>query len=103
MTTRQRDDEDLADYTKRFEAVRDLRKEKYRGIFKIPMLTQKDSTWASDQEGCYKTAYASFLSQEYGSNEVWFIHQEDGRRLCHKLGEHLPNHISDVQHILSIH
>ena len=68
MTTRQRDDEDLADYTKRFEAVRDLCKEKYRGIFKIPMLTQKESTWASDQEGCYKTAYASFLSILYLKN-----------------------------------
>ena len=31
------------------------------------------------------------VSQEYGSNEVWFIHQEDGRRLHHRLGECLPD------------
>ena len=31
------------------------------------------------------------VSQEHGSNEVWFIHQEDGRRLRHRLGECLPN------------
>ena len=40
------------------------------------------------------TAYASFfhpISQEYGSNELWFIHQEDGRRLCHRSGECLPD------------
>ena len=94
MTTRQRDDEDLTDYTKHFKVVRDLCKEKYRGIFNIPMLAQKESTWASDQEGSYKTAYASFLSILYlknGSNKVWFIHQEDGRRLCHRSGECLPN------------
>ena len=34
----------------------------------IPMLTQKESTWASDQEGSYKTAYASFLSILYLKN-----------------------------------
>ena len=45
MTTRQRDDEDLTNYTKCFNVVRDLCKEKYRGIFEIPMLTQKESTW----------------------------------------------------------
>ena len=68
MTTRQRDDEDLTDYTKCFKAVRDLCKEKYGGIFKIPMLAQKESRWASDQEGSYKTPYASFLSILYLKN-----------------------------------
>ena len=68
MTTRQRDNEDLTDYTKHFKAARDLCKEKYGRIFKIPMLTQKQSTWASDQEGSYKTAYASFLSILYLKN-----------------------------------
>ena len=34
MTTRQRDDEDLTEYTKRFKAVRDLCKEKYGGYLK---------------------------------------------------------------------
>ena len=43
------------------------------------------------------------VSQEYGSNEVQVIYQEDGRRLCHSSGKCLPNHIEDVQHILSIH
>ena len=62
ITTRQRGDEDLTKYTKHFKAVRDLCKEKYGGIFKILMLAQKESTWGSDQETSYKTAYASFLS-----------------------------------------
>ena len=44
MTARQRDDGDLTEYTKHFKAARDLSKEKYGGIFKIPMLTQKEST-----------------------------------------------------------
>ena len=39
MTTRQRDDEDLTDYTTHFKVARDLCKEKYRGILKITMLT----------------------------------------------------------------
>ena len=34
----------------------------------IPMLAQKESTWASDQEGSYKTTYASFLSILYLKN-----------------------------------
>ena len=44
MMTRQRDDEDLTEYTKCFKTARDLCKEKYGGIFKIPMLTQKEAT-----------------------------------------------------------
>ena len=36
MTTRQRDNEDLTEYTKHFKAARDLCKEKYGGIFKNP-------------------------------------------------------------------
>ena len=59
------------------------------------MLTQKESTWGSDPETSYMTAYASFLSilylKNFRSNKVWFIHQEDGRRLYHRLGEHLPD------------
>ena len=38
MTTRQRDDEDLNEYTKHFKVVRDLFKEKYGWIYKIPLL-----------------------------------------------------------------
>ena len=41
MTTRQRDDEELTKYTKRFKVARDLCKVKYRGILRIPMLTKK--------------------------------------------------------------
>ena len=41
MTTRQRDDEELTEYTKCFKAARDLCKEKYSQILRIPMLTQK--------------------------------------------------------------
>ena len=95
MTTRQRDDKDLTNYTQHFKAARDLCKEKYGGIVEIPMLAQKESTWASDQEGSYKTAYASFLSIMYLKNtdqmKYRFIHQEVGRRLCHRLGECLPD------------
>ena len=65
MTTRQRDNEDLTDYTKCFKGVRDLCKEKYRGIFEISMFTQKESSWTSDEESNFKTAYANFLSMLY--------------------------------------
>ena len=44
MTTRQRDDEEFTEYTKCFKVARDLCKEKYGGILKIPMLAQKEST-----------------------------------------------------------
>ena len=67
MTTRQRDDDNLTEYTMCFKAVRDLCKEKYGGIFKIPMLAQKESTWGSDQETSYKThmpvSYPSCISR----------------------------------------
>ena len=41
MTTRQRDDEELTKYTKHFKVARDLCREKYGGILRIPMLAQK--------------------------------------------------------------
>ena len=107
MTTRQSNYEDLTNYTKCLKVARDLCKEKYRGILKITMLTQKESTWTSDKEGSYKTAYASFLfilylktmdQMKYGS----FIKKttEDfatGQESVY------PTHIEDAQHILSIH
>ena len=68
MTTRQRDDEDLTKFANHFKAARDLCKEKYGEIFKIPTLIQKESTWGSDQETRYKTAYACFLSILYLKN-----------------------------------
>ena len=107
MTTRQRHDEDLNDYTKCFKVARDLCKEKYRGIFEIPSLTQKESTWTSDKEGSYKAAYASFLSilslkntdqMKYGS----FI-KKMAEDFATGQENVYPTHIEDVQHILSIH
>ena len=107
ITTRQRANEDLTNYTKCFKVVRDLCKENYRGIFEIPMLTQKESTWTSDKEGSYKTAYASFLSILYLKN----MDQLKYGPFIKKMAEDFatgwetiyPTHIEDVQHILSIH
>ena len=101
MTTRQRDDEDLTYHTKCFKAARDLCKEKYREIFKILMLTQKESTWGSDQEGSYKTACLCLKNMDqvkYGSfitkmAEDFTTGQENV----------YPIHIKDAQHVLSIH
>ena len=98
MTTRQRNDEDLTKYTKGFKVkvARNLSKKKYGGIFKIPMLAQKESTWTSDKEGSYKTAYASFLSIQYLKNMDQmkygsFIKKMSGRRVYHRSGECLPD------------
>ena len=41
IPTRQRDDEELTEYTKCFKVAKDLWKEKYGGILRIPMLAQK--------------------------------------------------------------
>ena len=94
MTTRQRDNEDLTDYTKCFKVVKDLCKEKYGGIFKIPMLAKKESTWASNQEGSYKTVYQT----KYGS----FIEKMAEDFATGQENVYLT-HIEDVQHILSSH
>ena len=107
MTTRQRDDEDLTNLTKCFKAARDPCKEKYRGIFQILMLAQKESTWASDQEGSYKTAYASFLSILYLKNMDQMKYGSFIKKMTADFAtgwEHIYlTHIRDVQHILSIH
>ena len=107
MTTRQKDTEDLTKYTKHFKAARDLCKEKYGGIFKIPMLAKRESTWTSDEECSYKTAYASFLSILYLKN----MDQTKYGSFIKKMAEDFatgwenvyPTHIEDAQHILSIH
>ena len=94
IATRQRDNEDLANYTKCFKVARDLCKEKYRGIFKIPTLVQKESTWTSDEEGSYKTGYANFLSILYLKNIDQTKYGSFIKKMaetCHRLGEHLPN------------
>ena len=43
------------------------------------------------------------ISQKYRSNKVWFIHQEDGRRLATGQENVYPTNIKDVQRILYIH
>ena len=67
ITTRQRDNEDLTDYTKHFKAARDLCNEKYKGIFEIPTLAQKQSTWTSDKEAATRqqmpVSYPSCISR----------------------------------------
>ena len=71
------------------------------------MLVQRESTWASDQEGSYKTVYASFLSILYLKN----MDQTKYGSFIKKMAEDFatgqenisPTHIEDVQHILSIH
>ena len=106
VTTRQRDNEDLTKCTKHFKVVRDLHKEKYGGIFKIPMLEQKESTWGYDQETSYMTVYASFLSILYLKN----VDQMKYGSLIKKMVEDFATgwektyliHIEDAQHILSI-
>ena len=107
MTTRQRDNEDLTDYTKCFKVVKDLCKEKYRGIFDIPMLSQKESTWTSDKEDSYKTAYASFLSILYLTNMDQMKYGSFIKKMTEDFATGQENvyltHIKDVQHILSIY
>ena len=106
MTKRQRDDEDLTDYTKHFKAVRDLSKENYIGIFKIPTLTQKESTWTSDSLGSYKSAYASFLSIMYLKNMDQMKYSLFIKKMAEDFATGQVNiylsSIEDAQHILSI-
>ena len=107
MSTRQSDNEDLTKYTKHFKAARDLCKEKYGVIFKIPMLTPKESMWGSDQETSYKTAYTSFLSILYLKNTDQMKYGSFIKKTAEDFAtgwENIyPIHIKDVQHILSIH
>ena len=67
LTTRQRDDEDLTKYTKCFKVARDLCKEKYGGIFKIPTLTQKSPHGTLIQKPatrqCTPVSYPSCISR----------------------------------------
>ena len=71
------------------------------------MLAQKASTWGSDPEASYKTAYTSFLSILHLKN----MDQTKYGSFIKKMAEDFatgwenvyPIHIKDVQHILSIH
>ena len=107
MTTRQRDNEDLTEYTKHFKVARDLCKEKYGGIFRIPTLARKESITGSDPETSYKTVYASFLSILYLKNTDQMKYSSFIKKMAEDFTtgwENIyPIHIKDVQHILSIH
>ena len=107
MTTRQKENEDLTDNTKHVKGARDLCKEKYGGIFKIPTLTQQESTWGSDEEGSYKTAYASFVSNLYLKNADQIKYGLFIKKMAEDFATGwdnvYPTHIKDAQHILSIH
>ena len=67
MTTRQRNNEDLTKYTKHFKVVRDLYKEKYGGIFKIPCLNKKSPHGALIKKPatrqCMPVSYPSCISR----------------------------------------
>ena len=107
MTTRTSEDEDLTKYANRFKTARDLCKEKYGGIFKIPTLIQKESTWGSDQETRYKTAYACFLSILYLKNMDQMKYGSFIKTMAEDFTTGQENiyliHIKNVQHVLSIH
>ena len=107
LTTRQRDNEDLTEYTKDFKGAREICKEKYGGIFKIPTLAQKESTWFSDQETSYKTAYTSFLSILYLKNMDQMKYGSFIKKMAEDFTTGWENvyliHIEDAQHILSVH
>ena len=103
MTTRQREDEDLTEFTKHFKVMRDLCKEKYGGISKIPMLTQKESTWGSDQETSYKTVYTSFLSTLYLKNTDQMKYGSFSKKMAEDFATGWENvyliHTEDVSHV----
>ena len=107
MTTRQRDDESFTKYTKCFKVARGLCKEKYGGILNIPMLAQKESTWGSGEEICYKTAYMSFLSILHLKNMDQMKYGAFIKKMVEDFTTGQENvyviHIEDVQHVLSIH
>ena len=107
ITTRQRDDEELTKYAKHFKVARDLCKEKYGGILKIPTPAQKESTWGSDEETSYKTAYASFPSILYLKNTDQTRYGSFIKKMAEdfETGQEnvYPIHIEDAQHVLSIH
>ena len=86
MTTRQRDDEESTECTKHFKVARDLCKETYRGTLKIPMLTQNESTWGSDEETSFNTVHVSFLSVLYLKN----MDQAKYGSFIKKMAEDLP-------------
>ena len=71
------------------------------------MLSQKESTWTSDQEGSYKRAYASFLSILYLKNMDQTKYGSFIKKMAEDFATGWENvyrtHIKDAQHILSIH
>ena len=71
------------------------------------MFTEKESTWGSDEETSYKTAYASFLSILYLKNMDQMKYGSFIKKMAEDFATGQENtyliHIKDVQHILSIH
>ena len=71
------------------------------------MLTQKVSTWDSDQETIYKTAYACFLSILYLKNTDQTKYGSFIKKMAVDFATGWETiyliHIKDTQHILSIH
>ena len=70
-------------------------------------LTQKESTWTSDKEGSYKTAYTSFLSILYLKNMDQIKYSSFIKKMAEDFAtgwenSYLP-HFEDAQCILSIH
>ena len=71
------------------------------------MLAQKESTWDSDPEISYKTAYASFLSILYLKNMDQMKYGSFIKKMAEDFATGQENvyliHIKDAQHVLSIH
>ena len=74
---------------------------------KIPTLAQKESTWGSDEETSYKTAYVSFLSILYLKNMDQMKYGSFIKKMAEDFAtgwENIyPIHDEDAQHVLSIH
>ena len=74
---------------------------------KIPTLAQKESSWGSDPECSYKTAYASFLSILYLKNMDQMKYGSFIKKMAEDFATGWENvyltNIEDAQHILSIH
>ena len=71
------------------------------------MLTQKESTWGSDEETSYKTVYVSFLSILYLKNTDRIKNGSFIKKMAEDFATGQEDiyliHIEDVQHVLSIH
>ena len=71
------------------------------------MLTQKESTWGSDEETSYKTVYASVLSILYLKNMDQTKYGSFMKKMAEVFATGWENvclaYIKDAEHVLSIH